>query len=337
MTKKSQQLYIFIDSNIFLNFYDFHHEDLERLAQLVELVEGTEIKLFTTKQIKQEVERNREARLAEAYNKFRESKITVDMPVICQAYSEYAEVKEAQKVLADKKSALSKKLWKDIISHSLEADNIVRKLFEAGTEIDSDKVLEEARSRYAVGNPPGKKDGLYGDEINWEALLKFIPSDNHFVIISDDKDYKSPLNENELREFLVKEWEEVKSSKILFYRSLTSFFKEHKINIELRWEEEKDKLIQELFESPNFSTTHEIIKSLSKFINFSEDQVKNIGRAALLNSQVSWIAKDPDVKKFYEKYVLSNAGRFAEDEWSKLQSTFLETEVESVDPEDIPF
>jgi len=42
----------------------------------------------------------------------------------------------------------------------------------------------------------------------------------------------------------------------LFYRSLISFFKEHKINIELRWEEEKDQLIRELLESPNFSTTH---------------------------------------------------------------------------------
>lgn len=334
MSKKS--LYIFIDSNIFLNFYDFHREDLERLAQLVELVEKEEIKLFTTKQNKQEVGRNREARLAEAYNKFRESKIFVDMPVICQSYSEYAEVKRAQKVLADKKSALSKNLWKDIISHSLEADKIIKKLFDAAIDINSDEVLNEARTRYALGNPPGKKDGSYGDEINWEALLKFIPTDNHFVLISDDKDYKSPLSENELRVFLTKEWEEKKSSKILFYRSLTSFFKEHKINIELRWEEEKDQLIQELAESPNFSTTHEIIKRLSKFISFSEEQIRKIGVDAFANSQVAWISKDPDVKRFYEKYVLSHTGLFAEDERVNIQSAFID-EAKTKEEKDIPF
>jgi hypothetical protein len=182
--------------------------------------------------------------------------------------------------------------------------------------------------------PPGKKNGLYGDEINWESLLEHIPSDSHFILISDDKDFKSPLNENELKEFLVREWEEKKGSKILFYRSLTSFFKEHKINIELRWEEEKDRLILELLESPNFAATHGIIGKLSKFINFSEEQIKNIGKAAILNSQVSWIAQDSDVKQFYEKYILSHPKIFTEDEWVELQRIFTTPEEEL---NDLPF
>ena len=205
---------------------------------------------------------------------------------------------------------------------------------DVATEIDSDSVLERAKTRYALGNPPGKKNGLYGDEINWESLLEYIPSDSHFILISDDKDFKSPLNENELREFLTREWEEKKGSKILFYRSLTSFFKEHKINIELRWEEEKDRLIRELMASPNFATTHEIIRELSRFINFSEEQIKNIGKAANLNSQVSLIAQDPDVKQFYEKYVLPHPRIFTEDEWTELQRIFTTPEEEA---NDLPF
>ena len=51
MNKKA--LYIFIDSNIFLNFYDFYKEDIERLAQLVELVEGGDINdLLTTAKLR---------------------------------------------------------------------------------------------------------------------------------------------------------------------------------------------------------------------------------------------------------------------------------------------
>ena len=127
MTKDTPQLYIFIDSNIFLNFYDFHHEDLERLAQLVELVENGGIKLFTTKQVRHEVYRHRETRLAEAYEKFKESKIAVEMPVVCQAYPEYSEIREAQRKLSAIESELSKKLWSDITSRSLEADKIIKK------------------------------------------------------------------------------------------------------------------------------------------------------------------------------------------------------------------
>lgn len=327
MIKNTEQLNIFIDSNIFLNFYDFHHEDLERLSQLVELIEGKEIKLFITKQIQQEVQRNREIKLAEAYNKFRKSKITLDMPVICQAYFEYKKIKETQKALAEKKFNLSKKLWRDIVSDSLEADKIIKKLFDVAENIDSNKVFDKAKIRYTLGNPPGKKDGLYGDEINWEALLEFIPSNNHFVLISDDKDYKSPLNENELKNFLTKEWEEKKGSKILFYRSLTSFFKEHNINIELRWEEEKNQLIQELVESPNFSTTHEIIEKLSKFISFSEEQIRKIGIDAFANSQVAHIVKDLDIKKFYKKHILPHTEFFTKNERVSLQNAFTETET----------
>jgi hypothetical protein len=146
-----------------------------------------------------------------------------------------------------------------------------------------------------------------------------------------------PLNENELRVFLTKEWEEKKGSKILFYRSLTSFFKEHKINIELRWEEEKDQLIRELSESPNFSTTHEIIKRLSKFINFSEEQIRKIGTEALANSQVAWIAKDPDVKRFYEKHVLPHTSLFSEEERINLQTSFADTEKWGDEDDDLPF
>lgn len=330
----TKQLYTFIDSNIFLSFYDFHHEDLEKLAQLIDLVAKGQIKLFITKQVRREVYRHRETRLAKAYEKFREAKVTLEMPVVCQAYSEYSEIKKAQRKLATIKSELSKKLWADITSRSLEADKIIERLFSAADEIDSDSALERAKIRYSLGNPPGKKDGLYGDEINWESLLEFIPTDNHFVLITDDKDFKSPLNENELRGFLLQEWETTKGSKIIFYRSLTSFFKDHEIDIELRWEEEKDKLIQELMDSPNFATTHEIIRKLSKFISFSEQQVWNIGRAANLNSQVAWIAQDPDVKQFYEKYVLSHPGIFAEDEWDKLQKAFTPIEEDS---NEIPF
>ena len=329
-----------IDSNIFLSFYDFSNYDLEQLVKLVELIETGKIKLFLTQQIVNEIKRTRDGIVFRAYKKFVDSKIAFDMPIICQSYPEYKEIKSYQKKLEKVKADLSKKLWQDINSKKLKAEEMINKLIKLSCILDSDQVLNEAEKRYLLGNPPGRKKNTYGDEINWETFLKFIPTDNHFIFISDDEDFKNPLNENELNSFLIQEWEKEKRTKIIFYRSLTSFFKEYEIDIELRWEEEKDKLIKELMMSPNFSTTHEIINKLSKFINFSNKQVKDIGLAALANNQISWIAQDVDVKDFYESNVLSRTSVFEENELERLKDLFLPNdnkEIDEINFEETPF
>lgn len=336
---ENNPLHVFIDANIFLDFYDLHHEDLESLDHLIKLVENEEIKLFTTPQVEREVSRHRSTRLSDAYKKFKDSKASISMPVICQAYPEYSQIRRIQKEIQSIKSDLSKKLWSDIEEKTLKADTTLSKLFEISEKLDSDSLIDRAAVRYRMGNPPGKKKGGYGDEINWEALLKGVPGDNHFILISGDGDYRSNLNEEKINQFLKEEWERKKESKIIFYDSLTSFFQEQEIDIELRWEEEKNKLVQKLSESPNFATTHEVIEKLSKFNIFEERQIIGIGRAAIVNSQVSWIAQDPDVNSFYSDYVLSNLEMFEEDDKEVLKEIFSDNfeEYNEDDFEDVPF
>lgn len=58
-------------------------------------------------------------------------------------------------------------------------------------------------------------------------------------------------------------------------------------------------LIQTLINSGNFSTTHDIIEKLEKFIPFfNEKEIKKILEASYTNDQIRWIIKDEDVLSF---------------------------------------
>jgi len=151
--------------------------------------------------------------------------------------------------------------------------------------------------RVELGNPPGK-GGSIGDAINWEVLLNENLNLQDIFIISEDKDFCSPMDENEFNPFLLEEWENKNYSNVYFYRSISKFFSENYPNIKLENEREKDQLIQELFTSSTFSKTHTIFAELSKFQEFTEAQKEQIIDAILSNNQIYWIINDEDIKSF---------------------------------------
>lgn len=63
--------------------------------------------------------------------------------------------------------------------------------------------------------------------------------------------------------------------------------------------EEFDELIGQLQESPDFETTHRLIARLSRNNFWTEQQVGELCRAVVMNTQVEWILGDPDIDKFY--------------------------------------
>ncbi len=349
---------LFLDSNIFLNFYDFHDEDLTQLAKLVDAIKCGVLKLFLTTQVCDEIKRNREERLRIAYRKLVDSKPVLSMPPFCKHYDEYTDIKRAQNVLDQLKSELSKKLWEDIQKHTLKADQIISDLTSASTVIDSDKFLPQAIQRHQLGRPPGKKDRSYGDEVSWEALLSEVSGDGEFIILSKDGDYAHPIDENLLKDYLADEWKtQHPENEIFFYRSLTQFFTEHDIKIELRVEQEKDGLVRSLINSPNFLATHDLVSKLSKYSSFSDDQVKGLANALLENSQVRWIIDDEDVNAFYKECLFPRSDLFTSDTWPRIRKLIQKEESESsvsselddleskingeddgkIKPEDVPF
>ncbi len=324
---------LFIDSNIFLNFYDFHDEDLTQLAKLVDFIKSGEIKLFLTSQVCDEVKRNREVRLKVAYGEFAKSKPTLTMPPFCKHYDEYTDIKRAQNILDKLKAQLSKKLWNDIQKHTLKADKVIQDLISESKIIESDAYLPQSIKRHRLGRPPGKKDRSYGDEINWEALLAEVEGEGEFILLSKDGDYSHPIDENLAKDYLVEEWKKVHpENEIFFYKSLTRFFSEHDIKIQLRVEQEKDSLVQGLINSPNFLTTHDLVSKLSKYSSFNDSQIKGLANALLENSQVRWVINDQDTNSFYREHLLPKPELFDPETWAIIRAT-IQKEGEETDVE----
>lgn len=308
---------LFVDANIFLDFYHFSNDDLDELKKLVDVIKKGEIALIVTVQVINEVRRNRDSKVADAYKKFRESEVNLRLPQICKSYPEFVQIKARLSDLKKLKSDLDRKLNNDINGRTLKADEIIDELFTISQVLETDSYIDQAKLRYELGNPPGKY-GSYGDSLSWTALLVKLEDKKDLFFVSDDKDYKSPLNEYLMNSYLVDEWRETKNSDIFFYTSLSNFFNEHHTDIQLRVEEEKNRLIEELRNSSNFASTHYLIAELSKYISFTDEQIRDLAVIAKDNSQIFWILSDPDIKTFYEQLLEGKEGLINPDILSSL-------------------
>ena len=287
---------LFIDANIWLSLFHYTNDDLEQLSKLKALI-GTDIRLFVPEQIYNEVYRNRENKIKDALDQF--EKFNLNFPAFFKNYDEYEEFSKRYTELKDAHKEWLRKVKKDIANQSSPADIALRDFFDGLNFISSsEELVNRAVIRFNTGNPPGK-DRKYGDAINWETLLESVPDGEDLFFISADKDYVSIFDDKQFHPFLAKEWENKKSSRIIYFKSLGEFLKKHFKDIELRVENEKDELIEKLASSRNFATTHAVVKELSAFLDLSVRQIQDICSAAVHNHQVSWILSDDDVYEFY--------------------------------------
>ncbi|MCV2881768.1 PIN domain-containing protein [Actibacterium sp. XHP0104] len=293
---------LFLDANIYLSFYLSGKDDIEEMAKAVKLIEDEEITLYANDQLRHEIRRNREAKIAQGFNTLKSGNFGREFPIYCNDYPEFNKLKEALKEVGRVHSALVEKVSLDISNESLLADKLINQLLELAVTLEiTEETIKDARFRHERGDPPGKSNSL-GDALHWETLLRKTGNGN-LHIVSTDGDFSSPLNTNNIHAFLEKEWRESKKfGKITLHGSLSNFFKERFPAIKLSVEFEKDELIQKLDGSPNFSETHRIIAKLNEYEHFTVGQTKSIFSALVNNSQVSWIATDADIQDFYKKF-----------------------------------
>jgi hypothetical protein len=258
---------------------------------------------------------------------------------LCKDYEEYSHLRQLQKQYEVQHAKLLEKIKKDVSEHTLEADSIIKDLFEDAFKLPTnEQLVSKARLRVDIGNPPGKKGSL-GDAINWEALLENTPDEEALYFISDDRDYNSVLDEKNFKEFLLMEWTEKKTSNLLYYRRLSLFFNEHFPDINLASELEKELLIQKLASSKSFAQTHNAISNLTKYTDFTASQINEIIEAVISNNQIYWIIKDSDVNRFVNSVVSGHEDQIDEDNLAELRERLEEEDVISIDiPDDeIPF
>jgi hypothetical protein len=326
-------MHVFIDSNIFLSFYHFSKDDLEELNKLAVLAKQQEITLQLPDQVNIEVRRNRADKIAQALKVLRDQRLNLEFPQLCRGYDEYHKLREYQKLYEGQHAELVAKIEEDSEARSLQADLILDELFALGSSIaTSSEIVQRARLRCELGNPPGKRGSL-GDAINFESLLEALAEGQDLNFISDDSDFCSALNRDTFDPFLLDEWTDKKDAELFFYRRLSSFFRKEFPDINLADELAKDALIARLADSASFAITHSLIRKLSTYTDFTHAQVNDIVSAAIGNNQVYWIAKDPDVNRFLRRVIDGRESDIHSGNLSDLHGFLGETEED----DDIPF
>ena len=195
------------------------------------------------------------------------------------------------------------KITNDVLNQTTPADIAINELFNKTEIIEcSNDIINKAKLRYDLGNPPGKKNS-YGDAVNWECLLENIPDGEDLYFISDDKDYCSEFCKDQFNIYLLTEWDSKKKSQIHFYRSLHDFLLKNYKDYNITLEQYKENLISNLYESSSFMETHRIISKLMEYSDLSQKNISDICIAAVENNQINWIIKDNDISTFYKKIV----------------------------------
>lgn len=278
-------LNLFIDTNIYLNFYHFSKEDLDKLGDLEKLINETaEIKLFVPSQVVDEYTRQREKVIHDALKEF-DASSKFKIPALCKGYNEKDELEQAYNDFETKRNNLRRKISEDIKIKNLDADRKITNLFSASKESVSGEIEEIAKCRVAKGNPPGKKGSL-GDAINWEFLLKFVPDREDLYVVTSDDDYTSALNKNMLSSFLLDEWQEKKNSNIYFYKMLNDFFQDRYPKLVLDDDYIKESRIKSFEESGSFMEARTNISELIGLGDFSDEQINRIVVASIANDQI---------------------------------------------------
>ncbi len=299
---------LFIDANIFLDFYHLSGGDIEELNKLVDLLEKKEMILFSCNQLREEIKRNRDGKVSESMREFKRVNFKVSFPAFCKQYGQYKEIRSLMNDANKRHSELYSKAMDDVQRSSLAADSVIKDLLDKSNNIElDDNTYHSALKRFRMGNPPGKKKVTLGDELNWESMLKGVPDGEDLIFISGDGDYCSPIDNNNINSFLSDEWKEKKKSRIEFFKSLSDFLKVKFPHINLTGDVEVNRLIERLSSSESFATTHSVIASLSAYSDFSKSQVEDLSESLDLNSQVNWIISDKDVRSFYMN-ILKNYG-----------------------------
>ena len=226
-------MHLFIDTNIFLNFYTYPDDDDGVIDELLENIGPNKIVLHLPKQVENEFERNRESKLHGAVTEFQSSKFPNAVPNHMRGTEAARNYQEAIKIAESAKKTLIANATGLALQNDLPVDRKITEIFNKSQKYgEDDATFKLAIERSQRGNPPGKGESV-GDRYNWEVLLKHVPAgDLH--IVSKDGDYASPLANLDKRtvkakRYLSEEWSKKKEDGSLhIYTNIKSVIAHYK-------------------------------------------------------------------------------------------------------------
>lgn len=256
--KKEDKLdaYIFIDTNILLDFYRIRRTDIS-LKYLEEIEKHKDI-IICTSQVEMEYKKNRQSAILESIGEVKKiNNVNLSVPAIISDAKAVEMIKKSKKDIDSQQKKLKERIEKILKNPGLHDPvyKILQKVFKHKSSINLNRenkqrftVRRLAMKRFMLGYPPRKSgDNSIGDAINWEWVVKCAEdSKKHIIIVTRDTDFGA-IHENEsyLNDWLKQEFRQRISQqrKIVLTDKLSKAFKLVHIPVTKEMEEEEEKVI----------------------------------------------------------------------------------------------
>lgn len=151
-------MHLFLDTNIYLNFYKLSDDDLEQLRKLsVAVREGDT--LYLTDQVHSEFRRNREQVIADSLKQLEDVRLPKGFPRLFTNLPAYEELRATLATFESQRTDLIKEVRSAVAAKTLHADALIEELFELALHVPmTPEIWTAAQARFDLGNPPGKND-----------------------------------------------------------------------------------------------------------------------------------------------------------------------------------
>ena len=315
--------HLFVDTNVFLDFYTLTKEDIEELRKLVTLVSEGTLALYVTEQVRNEFRRNRDKKLRDTINQFKEAFRILEVPSLAREYEEYEQLSEAVTSYQYYYARILDQFIEDAKQHELNADYLIEDLLRVCYFIGhTEDIYNRATKRVYLGDPPGKNYST-GDAINWLSLLQEVPDGSDLYFIGGDKDFSSGIDTNTFNSFLLREWQQEKGSHVYYYfRGLGRFFKDHYPHVIYAADFLRKNLIEELQRSQSFRQSRRVLQELKDFEHFTTEELEAFAYAILFNEHVLWIRQEAVVDDIISRMVRQYAHLLDEETLAQIRAYY---------------
>jgi len=286
--KKVEKLdaYIFIDTNILLDFYRIRRTDIS--MKYLEEIEKHKDLIISTSQVEMEYKKNRQSAILESIGEVKKiNNVNLSVPAIISNAKAVEMIKKSKKDIDDQQKKLKERIEKILKSPNTydPVFKMLQKVFSHNSPINLNRenmqrftIRRLALKRFILGYPPRKStDNSIGDAINWEWIIKVAETTNkHIIIVTRDTDFGA-IHENEsyLNDWLKQEFQQriSRRRKLILTDKLSTAFTHVEIPVTQEMVEEEENVIKVSSEQYRQKLYNELLKRFKESA-FGKDETE---------------------------------------------------------------
>jgi len=259
LANREMDALLFIDTNIFLDFYRDRKSDVS--TKFLKEIEHCKDRLILGSQLEMEYKKNRQVVILETLGKFGSPDWNkLSPPALISELQASKMIKKHQKEIGTQQKKVAEKIQKILKNPGANDDvyKVLQRVFKHSSNFNLNRdskrrfaIRRLARKRFFLGFPPRKKnDTSYGDAINWEWIVQCsIDSGKDIVIVTRDSDYGVTYkDESYLNDWLQQEFKQRVSQqrKIKLTAKLSEGLKIVHANVTAEMEADEARILSEL-------------------------------------------------------------------------------------------